>query len=82
MTNKSHSDSCYLTLLTANGIIRLIYSIKNNVKSGDDQITSEIVKPNNKYLIDLLLHVMNCIFSNRFFPCILKMTIGNCSANL
>lgn len=65
-------DSCFLAPVTANDLTILINSLKNNVKSGEDQITSEILKQNHKYLINPLLHVINCIFSTGVFPSILK----------
>lgn len=71
MTNKSNIDSCYFTPVTFNAIINLIHSL-NKIKSGKDKITSEILKKNDKYSINPLLLVMNCILSIGVFPCIVK----------
>ncbi|VEN64599.1 unnamed protein product, partial [Callosobruchus maculatus] len=68
-------ESCYFTPITANELINLISSLKNNVKCGEDQITTEVLKQHHKDLIAPLLHIINCILSTGVFPSILKKTI-------
>nr|CAI5854676.1 unnamed protein product [Callosobruchus analis] len=69
------SESCYLTPITANELIDLISSLKNNVKGEEDQIAAEILKQNHKDLLAPLLHIINCILSTGVFPSILRKAI-------
>nr|CAH7735724.1 unnamed protein product [Callosobruchus chinensis] len=65
------SESCDFTPTTANELTDLTRSLKNNVKGGEDQITTEILKQNHKVLIAPLLHIINCILRTGVFPSIL-----------
>lgn len=67
-------NSFYFTPLTENELILQIKTLKNNRASGDDLITSEVIKHNHKHLLKPLLHIVNSIFIGGIYPSVLKKT--------
>lgn len=71
----SNQNSFYFTPITENELILQINTLKNNVKCGDDDITSEMIKNNHRFLLGPLAHIINLVFSKGIFPRILKKAI-------
>lgn len=76
VTQTNATPNCfYLTPITENELIKQIKSLKNEVKSGGDGITSEIIKNNHQFLLKPLTHIINLIFCSGVFPDALKNAI-------
>lgn len=67
--------SFFFTPVTDNEILTQIKTLKNNVKSGEDQITTEIIKANHQFILEPLKHIINRIFCTGIFPSVLKKAI-------
>lgn len=67
--------SFFFTPVTNNEILDQIGTLKNNVKGGEDQITTEIIKANHQFILEPLKHIINRIFCTGIFPSVLKKAI-------
>lgn len=67
--------SFFFTPITNNEILDQIKTLRNNVKSGEDQITTEIIKTSHQFILEPLRHIINRIFCTGVFPSVLKKTI-------
>lgn len=73
--NTANPNTFYLAPTTENELINEINSLKSGVSSGEDGVTSEVLKYNHQHLLQPLKHIINCIFYSGVYPDALKTAI-------
>lgn len=74
MKEKRSANSFFLSPVSSEDIIREISNLKNDIKGGEDAISSNIIKKYKDNLSIPLKHITNLVFSSGIFPNILKIT--------